>query len=88
MDIAEANDQSCYGDSISTLIRRLFAEGIQLMVAFTTRTEWVLQYYIDKDMYDCPPYMPKNKYILNIFPLGQKKNKLLIYFKKVKIIYY
>ena len=50
LDISEANDQSCYGDPISTLIRRLFAEDIQLMVAFTTTTGWVLQYYIDMDM--------------------------------------
>jgi hypothetical protein len=51
IDIAEAKDQSCYSSaSISTLIRRLFIEDIQLMVAFTTTTSWVLQYYSDRNI--------------------------------------
>jgi len=50
LDIAEAKDQSLYSASISTFIRHFFTEDIQLMVAFTTTTSWVLQYYSDRNI--------------------------------------
>jgi hypothetical protein len=45
-DIAAAKNQSIFdGTSVDILIGRLFAEDLQLTVAFTTTTSWVLQQY-------------------------------------------